>query len=90
MLLQIIKLSGLYNVSSDAISKYDLLNIIKDIYKKDIQINPYDDFVSNRSLNSYKFKNITGYKAPDWKTMIADMYDNAINEDCYKNKLFRK
>lgn len=82
-------LNGLYQVSSDPISKYDLLNIIKDIYKKDIQINKYDDFVLNRSLDSTKFKNITGYKSPDWRTMLIDMYKHVMSEDCYKNKSFR-
>ncbi len=82
-------LSGLYHVSSDSISKYDLLNIIKEVYKKDIIIKPFDDLILNRSLNSDKFQNITGYKAPDWKTMLTDMYNHVMNEDCYKNKPFR-
>lgn len=82
-------LNGLYQVSSDPISKYDLLNIIKDVYKKDIQINKYDDFVLDRSLDSTKFKNITGYKSPDWRTMLIDMYKHVMSEDCYKNKSFR-
>lgn len=82
-------LNGLYQVSSDPISKYDLLNIIKDVYKKDIQINKYDDFVLDRSLDSTKFKNITGYKSPDWRPMLIDMYKHVMSEDCYKNKLFR-
>ncbi|MEA2080372.1 MAG: SDR family oxidoreductase [Pseudomonadota bacterium] len=83
-------LSGLYQVSSDAISKYDLLNIMKDVYKKDIKINPYDNFILDRSLNSDKFKSITGYKSPSWKSMLTDMYNHVISEDCYKNKSFRK
>ena len=83
------KLSGLYHVSSDAISKYDLLNIMKEVYKKDIMINAFDNFILDRALNSDKFKNITGYKAPDWKTMLTDMYNHVMNEDCYKNKSFR-
>ena len=82
-------LNGLYQVSSDPISKYDLLNIIKDVYQKDIQINKYDDFILDRSLDSTKFKNITGYKSPDWRTMLIDMYKHVMSEDCYKNKSFR-
>lgn len=83
-------LSGLYHVSSDAISKYDLLKIMKDIYKKDIKINPYDDFVLDRSLDSLKFKSLTGYKSPEWRKMLSDMYNYVMTEDCYKNKSFRK
>jgi dTDP-4-dehydrorhamnose reductase len=77
-------------VSSDAISKYNLLNITKEVYGKDIKINPYDDFVLDRSLNSDKFKEVTGYKSPDWKTMIIEMHDHVMHNDCYKDKTFRK
>lgn len=82
-------LSGLYHISSDPISKYDLLNIMKEVYNKDITINPFDDFILDRSLNSDKFMSITGYKAPSWKTMLTDMYNHVMHEDCYKNKSFR-
>ena len=83
-------LSGLYHVSSDAISKYDLLNIMKKIYQKDIKINAFDDFVLDRSMNSDRFKYATGYKSPSWKKLVEDMYQHVISDDCYKNKFFRK
>ena len=83
-------LSGLYQVSSAPISKYDLLEIMKDVYKKDIIINKYDDFILDRSLDSSKFQAATGYKAPDWKSMLSDMYNHVMSEECYQNKSFRK
>lgn len=83
-------LSGLYHVSSDAISKYDLLNIMKKIYQKDIKINAFDDFVLDRSMNSDRFKYATGYKSPSWEKLVEDMYQHVISDDCYKNKFFRK
>ena len=70
-------LTGVYNVSSDPISKYDLLNIVKDIYKKDINIKKNEGFVIDRSLNSEKFKQLTGYKSPDWHTLVKDMKNNS-------------
>ena len=45
-------LSGIWHVSSDPISKYDLLMLVKEIYKFNVQIEPYTDFVLDRSLNS--------------------------------------
>ena len=84
------KLSGLYHVSSDAISKYDLLNIMKNIYKKEININAFDDFILDRSMNSDKFKNKVGYVSPSWKNLVEDMYAHVMSDDCYKNKFFRK
>lgn len=84
------KLSGLYHVSSDTISKYDLLCIMKDVYKKDIKINEFNDFILDRSMNSDKFKNVTGYKPPTWIKLVENMYHHVMNDDCYRNKFFRK
>ncbi|MGB5920502.1 MULTISPECIES: dTDP-4-dehydrorhamnose reductase family protein [unclassified Arcobacter] len=84
------ELSGLYHVSSNAISKYELLNIIKDVYKKVIKINAFDDFVLDRSINSTKFKEVTGYVSPSWQKLVEDMHYHVMNDDCYKNKFFRK
>ena len=69
-------LSGLYHVSSNPISKYELLNIVSDIYGKKIKINPYDDYFDNKSLISEKFRKITGYQPPDWDVLIGKMYKN--------------
>ena len=62
------------NVSSNPISKYELLKLIKKIFKKDIKIDRSNKIKLNRSLNSRKFKKITGYKCPSWKKMINEMY----------------
>ncbi|MBU0721471.1 SDR family oxidoreductase [bacterium] len=83
------ELSGLYHVSSEAISKYDLLNIMKEVYKKEIIIKPYDDFVLDRSLSCEKFKSATGYQSAEWKVMLKNMYSHVMKEDCYQNKSFR-
>jgi len=83
-------LSGLYHVSSDPISKYDLLHIVKEVYKKDINIKAFDDFVLDRSMNSDRFKKATGYVSPSWKKLVEDMYYHVMNDNCYKNKFFRK
>lgn len=77
------QLSGLYHVSSEAISKYDLLNIVKDAYKKDIRIDPYEDFYCDRSLISERFRQATGYQPPSWDEMIADM----VKSNDFYNKL---
>lgn len=84
------ELNGLYQVSSTPISKYDLLHIIKEIYKKEIFIEPFDDFVIDRSLNSEKFKQVTGYNPPTWEVMAQDMYNHFIANACYMNKSYRK
>lgn len=67
---------GLYHISSNPISKYDLLKIISKTYNKDILIEPYDDFKSNKSLNSNLFLRETGYKVKTWEEMILELKKN--------------
>nr|WP_321500597.1 SDR family oxidoreductase [uncultured Dethiosulfovibrio sp.] len=66
-------ISGLYQVSTDPISKYDLINTIKDVYNLDVEIEPFDDFKLDRSLESHKFRKKTGYNPPSWRELIESM-----------------
>lgn len=63
-------LKGLYHVSSDPISKFDLLKLIKDAYGSRIEIEPFDDFEIDRSLDSTKFREATGFIPATWEKMI--------------------
>jgi dTDP-4-dehydrorhamnose reductase len=67
-------LQGLYNISSTPISKHDLLQIVARRYGKRIIIEPYDDFVIDRSLDSTLFKSETGYTPPSWENLIENMH----------------
>jgi dTDP-4-dehydrorhamnose reductase len=69
------KLEGLYHFSGKKISKYNLLNLIKKIYKKDIKININRNIKINRSLNSNSLKIITGYKPKSWNKIIKEMFE---------------
>ena len=66
-------LSGIWHVSSDAISKFDLLTLIKKTYGLAIEIEPEDDFVCDRSLDSSRFRATTGIQSPAWPEMIENM-----------------
>lgn len=66
-------LSGIYNVSSETISKYDLLKLMKEAYNLDVEIQPYDEFECKRDLNGEKFNKAVGFKCPTWKELMADM-----------------
>lgn len=65
---------GLYHVSSESISKFNLLQLLKTTYTKSILIE--DDYSVNldRSLNSSKFNKETGYTSPQWSELINNMY----------------
>ena len=69
------KINGIYNLSGKSISKFDLLNIVKRVYKKEIKIMIDKKVKINRSLNSNLLKKLTGYKPPNWNKLIQEMYD---------------
>lgn len=72
-------LSGLYQVSSESISKYDLLRLVMERYGKKIEIEPFDDFVLDRSINSSVFQKATGYNPPSWAELVDSMYQHYVD-----------
>jgi dTDP-4-dehydrorhamnose reductase len=68
------KLAGIYHISSEPISKYDLLCLIADRYNKKIDIKPSDKVVIDRSLDSSAFRSLTGYTPPSWPELVNKMY----------------
>lgn len=66
-------LNGLYHISSEPINKFDLLKLIKEAYRADIEIEPFEDFKIDRSLNSDKFRKETGFEPLSWHEMIDKM-----------------
>jgi dTDP-4-dehydrorhamnose reductase len=68
------QLTGVYHLSADPISKYDLLSLIAQVYKKDIKITQDNDFVIDRSLDSSRFRGETGYNPPSWESLICKMH----------------
>jgi dTDP-4-dehydrorhamnose reductase len=65
--------SGLYQVSSEPISKYALLALIKSRLKLPIDIVPDDSFVCDRSLDSARFRRDFGYTPPVWESMVDEL-----------------
>jgi dTDP-4-dehydrorhamnose reductase len=76
------QLQGLYHVSSDPISKYDLLKLVAERYEKKIEIESFPDFVLDRSLNSRRFQQATGYRPPSWPDLVATMYRDFKSRTC--------
>lgn len=66
-------LTGFYHVASKPISKFDLLVAIKDALGLKTRIAPYSDFRCDRSLDGSKFARDTGYIAPGWAEMLAEL-----------------
>lgn len=79
-------LCGLYQISSEKISKYDLLELVNKIYGKNIKLNKNIDFYMNRVLNCDKFKKETNISINSWQFMINEMFNDFKNNDFYKEK----
>jgi dTDP-4-dehydrorhamnose reductase len=67
------KLNGVYHVSSEPISKYDILEMTRDLFKLEIEIIPEEQMKVNRSLDSQKFRKETGHIPTPWPEMIKDL-----------------
>jgi len=63
-------LQGLFHVSSNPISKYDLLVKIANRFNKGITIRRCEELVIDRTLSSTKFLKATGYQPPSWDEML--------------------
>ena len=75
-----VNLKGIMNISSNPISKFELLKKIKKYYNKKVKINIDNSVISNRSLDSNLFSNKTGYLAPDWDVLVKEMFNDFITE----------
>jgi dTDP-4-dehydrorhamnose reductase len=65
--------SGVYQVSSDPISKYELLLLIREKFGRDIEVIPDDNFKCNRSLDSTRFRTEFAYVPPSWNDMVEEL-----------------
>lgn len=65
------ELSGLYQLSSTPISKYDLLHLVADVYGWTGEIVRDDDFACDRSMSGDLLAAATCYRPPLWPEMIT-------------------
>jgi dTDP-4-dehydrorhamnose reductase len=67
-------LRGLFHVSADPISKFDLLRLISAAYGKAIEIQPDERVAIDRSLDSTAFKRATGFRPEPWPELVRRMH----------------
>jgi len=58
---------------SEPISKFDLLTMIRDALGLTTEIEPYDEFQCDRSLDSSRFRGALAYRPPGWKAMVEEL-----------------
>lgn len=70
-------LTGLYHVSSQPVSKYELLVLINKAMKLNIKINKSPEPRLDRSLDSSRFRAKTGFRPLPWGKMAEEMAEDA-------------
>lgn len=69
------QLRGLYHVSAEPINKYELLRLVAQTYDRATEIEPDDRLVIDRSLDSTRFRQLTGYVPPTWPELVRAMHE---------------
>lgn len=68
-------LHGVFNVSAEPINKFDLLTLVAKVYAKSIEIVPDDGLIIDRSLDSTRFRQATGFSPKPWPELICQMHE---------------
>ena len=77
------ELNGLYQISSNKISKYELLTQINKIFNCQVEIEEKSDYSVDKSLNCDLYMSKTGYKKPSWSEMLTELKNEDRNiYDC--------
>lgn len=77
-------LKGLYHVSSEPINKFDLLMLVKERLDLDIKIDEFAGFSIDRSLDSSRFREATGFAPLPWPEMVDRMFSDTTPYDDWR------
>jgi dTDP-4-dehydrorhamnose reductase len=69
-------LEGLWHVSGEPISKFDLLQMVNRVYGFGWEIARDEGFFCDRRLDSSRFRKHTGWHPPPWEEMICSMHSD--------------
>jgi dTDP-4-dehydrorhamnose reductase len=69
-------LTGLYQVTGQTISKFDLLCLLRTAYELNIEIVPNEDDFCDRSMLGNKFEHATGYQTPPWTELVTQLVED--------------
>ena len=78
-------LSGIYNIASNPISKFELLSLINDNFDLGLVINIDQSITSNKTLDPLKIDYELGIKSPSWNELIIELKKDYMHFiDLYK------
>ncbi len=69
-------LDGVWQATSGAISKFDLLALINAEYGLGVRLSRDDEFHCDRRLDGAAFAAHTGWRAPDWPELVRLMHED--------------
>lgn len=72
-------MSGVWQVSTEPIDKFSLLQLVNEVHDLDITIEPDDSVRCDRRLDSTRFRQATGWEPPSWRSMIESMHAEALS-----------
>jgi len=79
------KLSGLYNISSKPISKFDLLNLCNIYFDVNAIIIADNSYISNKNLISENIFKQLKIEQPNWVTLIKKLVDDSLENNYLYN-----
>jgi dTDP-4-dehydrorhamnose reductase len=75
---------GIYNISSNSISKYELVNLFNTYFNKGASIVQDNSYTTNKDLDSTKFFKETGLFKPNWNELVEELLiDCKLNSKYY-------
>jgi dTDP-4-dehydrorhamnose reductase len=78
------ELSGTLQVSSTPITKHDLLGLLRSAFGLRLEVEPRADVQVDRSLDSSRFRALTGFTPPSWPEMIEELAADPTPYDEWK------
>ncbi len=77
-------LSGIYHISSEPISKFELLNLINEKMGLQIKINVDSGVRCDRSLDSTRYRKETGFHPFTWNRMLDEFTTDALQYERWR------
>jgi dTDP-4-dehydrorhamnose reductase len=74
LLIRFTDIEGVWQVSGEPVSKFELLHIVNDVYDTRVSIQRDDAFLCDRRLDSSRFRARTGFRPSSWRSMIEAMH----------------
>lgn len=78
-------LSGVYHLSAEPISKYQLLCLLREAFDVPVHIEPFPYRNLDRSLDSSKFRAATGLAAPPWPELVRTIVEDPTPYDTWRH-----